>query len=290
MEIIRKVHELQQTTTNLKRNKQTIGFVATMGYLHEGHTALMLAAKRENDVLVASIFVNPLQFGPTEDFASYPRDEERDIAIAEKAGVHILFIPSAEEMYPKQLMIEMKMTDRVNVLCGRSRTGHFDGVITVLSKLFHIVQPERTYFGLKDAQQVAVVDGLITNHNFPIELIGIPTVRETDGLAKSSRNIRLLANEREEAKWLYQALQNGQKVIVDGESNPAMIVKEVKATIETKVSGKIDYIELLSYPELQAISNIGGQLILAVAVQFENARLIDNFIIDSNGDIIKQYN
>lgn len=290
MEIIRKVNELQQTTTNLIRNKQTIGFVATMGYLHEGHTALMLAAKKENDVLVASNFVNPLQFGPTEDFASYPRDDERDIAIAEKAGVDILFMPGVEEMYPKQLMIEMKMIDRVNVLCGRSRPGHFDGVITVLSKLFHIVRPDRTYFGLKDAQQVAVVDGLITNHNFPIELIGIPTVRETDGLAKSSRNIRLLANEREEAKWLYQALLNGQKLIVDGESNPSMIVKEVKTTLEAHVSGKIDYIELLSYPELQAISNIGGQLILAVAFQFENARLIDNLIIDSNGDIIKQYN
>ena len=290
MKIIRKVNELQQTTTNLKRNKQTIGFVATMGYLHEGHTALMRAAKKENDVLVASIFVNPLQFGPTEDFASYPRDEDRDIAIAEKAGVQILFIPSAEEMYPKQLMIDMKITDRVDVLCGRSRPGHFDGVITVLSKLFHIVQPDRTYFGLKDAQQVAVVDGLITNLNFPLDLIGIPTVRETDGLAKSSRNIRLLTNEREQAKWLYQALLKGQKLIVNGESNPTMIVNEVKATLEAHVSGKIDYIELLSYPELQAISDIGGQLILAVAVQFENARLIDNLIIDSNGDIIKQYN
>lgn len=289
MDIIRTITELQHKTTDLKQNKKSIGFVATMGYLHEGHETLMSAAREENDIVVASIFVNPLQFGPTEDFDSYPRDEERDISIAKKAGVDLLFIPKVEEMYPQKGLIEMKITERVNVLCGRSRPGHFDGVITVLTKLFHIVQADRTYFGLKDAQQVAVVDALITSFNFPVQLIGIPTIRESDGLAKSSRNIRLSVSERENAKFLYQALQSGQNLIVDGENNPAMIVKEVKSILENETSGKIDYVELLSYPELHKVDNTNQQLILAVAVQFNEARLIDNLIIDSEGNIIKQF-
>lgn len=289
MNIIRTITELQQITTNLKQSKKSIGFVATMGYLHEGHETLMTAARDENDIVIASIFVNPLQFGPTEDFDSYPRDEERDISIAKKAGVDLLFIPEVEEMYPQKGLIEMKITERVNVLCGRSRPGHFDGVITVLTKLFHIVQADRTYFGLKDAQQVAVVDALITYFNFPVQLVGIPTIRESDGLAKSSRNIRLSVSEREEAKSLYQAIQRGQNLIVDGEDNPAMIVKEVKSILENKTSGKIDYVELLSYPELHQVDDTNQQLILAVAVQFNEARLIDNLIIDSEGNIINQF-
>lgn len=289
MNIIRTITELQQITTNLKKSKKSIGFVATMGYLHEGHETLMTAARDKNDIVIASIFVNPLQFGLTEDFDSYPRDEERDISIAKKAGVNLLFIPDVKEMYPQKGLIEMKITERVNVLCGRSRPGHFDGVITVLTKLFHIVQADRTYFGLKDAQQVAVVDALITYFNFPVQLVGIPTIRESDGLAKSSRNIRLSVSEREEAKFLYQALQRGQNLIVDGENNPAMIVKEVKSILENKTSGKIDYVELLSYPELHQVEDTNQQLILAVAVQFDEARLIDNLIIDSEGNIIKQF-
>lgn len=289
MNIIRTITELQQITTNLKKSKKSIGFVATMGYLHEGHETLMTAARDKNDIVIASIFVNPLQFGPTEDFDSYPRDEERDISIAKKAGVNLLFIPDVEEMYPQKGLIEMKITERVNVLCGRSRPGHFDGVITVLTKLFHIVQADRTYFGLKDAQQVAVVEALITYFNFPVQLVGIPTIRESDGLAKSSRNIRLSVSEREEAKFLYQALQRGQNLIVDGENNPAMIVKEIKSILENKTSGKIDYVELLSYPELHQVDDTNQQLILAVAVQFDEARLIDNLIIDSEGNIIKQF-
>ncbi|MHA6251123.1 pantoate--beta-alanine ligase [Oceanobacillus sp. CAU 1775] len=289
MKVIRKIKEMQAVTTKLKTEKKTIGFVATMGFLHEGHTTLMENAKRENDVLISSIFVNPLQFGPTEDFSEYPRDEERDISIARDAGVDFLFIPDVEEMYPEENKIKMHITDRVDVLCGSSRPGHFDGVITVLTKLFHIIQPDRTYFGLKDAQQVSVVDALITNLNFPTELIGIPTVRETDGLAKSSRNVRLTAIERKEAKYLYQALLRAQQLFIDGEDNPAIIIREVKSTIEKHTTGRIDYVELLSFPSLKAFERINEQFIIAVAVQYSNARLIDNLIIDSNGRIVQQY-
>lgn len=291
MEIIRKINELQKKIIHLKRNKKTIGFVATMGYLHEGHTTLMSAANEENDFVVTSIFVNPLQFGPTEDFATYPRDEERDISIARTAGVDLLFLPEVEEMYPNSAksIIKLKITERVDVLCGRSRPGHFDGVITVLTKLFHIVQADRTYFGLKDAQQVAVVDALITDLNFPIQLVGIPTVREADGLAKSSRNVRLSDKERMEAKGLYQALLTGQKLIIDGENNPDMIIKEVKDVLKQATMGKIDYVELLSFPDLKRVDVIHGQIIIAIAVQFSNARLIDNFIMNADGSILKQF-
>lgn len=289
MKIIRKIKELQNITTDLKRSNQTIGFVATMGFLHEGHLTLMEQSKLENDILVSSIFVNPLQFGPTEDFSEYPRDEERDIALAKKAGVDYLFLPSVEEMYPEENKIRMSITERVNVLCGQSRPGHFDGVITVLTKLFHIVQADRTYFGLKDAQQVAVVDSLLSHLNFPTELVGIPTVRESDGLAKSSRNVRLLESEREEAIYLYQSLLRAQQLVIDGENNPAMIVEEVKSMLEEHTTGRIDYVELLSFPSLQKVDQVNEQFIIAIAVQFTHARLIDNLIIDSNGSIVKQY-
>lgn len=289
MKIIRKIKELQDITTDLKRSNKTIGFVATMGFLHEGHLTLMERSKLENDILVSSIFVNPLQFGPTEDFSEYPRDEERDIALAKDAGVDFLFLPSVEEMYPEENKIKMNITERVDVLCGRSRPGHFDGVITVLTKLFHIVQADRTYFGLKDAQQVAVVDSLLRHLNFSTKLIGIPTVREADGLAKSSRNVRLLESEREEAVYLYQALLKAQQLVIDGENNPAMIVEEVKSMLEEHTTGKIDYVELLSFPSLKKLDLVNEQFIIAVAVQFTNARLIDNLIIDSKGSIVKQY-
>lgn len=289
MKIIREIKDLQHITTDLKRSNKTIGFVATMGFLHEGHLTLMERSKLENDILVSSIFVNPLQFGPTEDFSEYPRDEERDIALAKDAGVDFLFLPSVEEMYPEENKIKMNITERVDVLCGRSRPGHFDGVITVLTKLFHIVQADRTYFGLKDAQQVAVVDSLLRHLNFSTKLVGIPTVREADGLAKSSRNVRLLESEREEAVYLYQTLLKAQQLVIDGENNPAMIVEEVKSMLEEHTTGKIDYVELLSFPSLKKLDLVNEQFIIAVAVQFTNARLIDNLIIDSNGSIVKQY-
>lgn len=288
MEVIRSVKEMQQKMTALRQQKKHIGFIPTMGFFHEGHTSLMKEAKKENHIITTSIFVNPLQFGPDEDFERYPRNEEHDIVEAEQSGVDIIFIPEAKDMYPNHPMIKMDITDRAHALCGRTRPGHFAGVLTVLTKLFHIVQPDKTYFGLKDAQQVAVVSALIHDLNFPIELIGLPTIREQDGLAKSSRNVYLDKAERQEAVWLYKALTYAQQLVVDGESNPAIIVKEVIEKITKGTTGSVDYVEILSYPELKPITVINQQVILAVAVKFKHARLIDNLLLNKNGKIINR--
>lgn len=288
MKIIRTVSEMQETALSLVKENKTIGFVATMGFFHEGHISLMEQAKIDNEVVISSIFVNPLQFGPSEDYEQYPRDEQKDLMLAEHAGVDIVFIPDTRDMYPRKMVISLDITDRANVLCGRSRPGHFQGVVTVLSKLFHIIQPTKTYFGRKDAQQVAVVDALIEDLNYPIELVALPTIREKDGLAKSSRNVNLHKEERKEAPWIYAALEQGRQLVVDGEKNPDIVVKEVLDTIENHTSGSIDYVELLSYPDLQPISVIEQQVILATAVYFKGARLIDNLLFDKNGEAVKR--
>jgi pantoate--beta-alanine ligase len=284
MKIIRTVKEMQTIALKLRGENKTIGFVPTMGFLHEGHMELMRAARKENDILILSIFVNPLQFGPNEDFDRYPRDEEHDRMVAEQEKVDYVFLPTVEEMYPYKRTIELKAIDRTNVLCGRTRKGHFDGVITVLTKLFHIIQPNKVYFGLKDAQQVAVVDTLIKEFNFPIELIPIPIVREKDGLAKSSRNVYLSENERKEAKFIYQALTSGLELVKKGETSSNKIVEQVKQFINTNTHGKIDYVELLTYPELKPTDHVQQTVILATAVYFEKARLIDNIIFNENGE------
>ncbi|WP_153462716.1 pantoate--beta-alanine ligase [Sediminibacillus terrae] len=283
MEIIRSVKQLQQQAEKLRQSGKRIGFVPTMGYLHEGHQALMEKARNENDILIVSIFVNPLQFGPGEDFDTYPRDQERDAQIAKTQHVDILFLPSTEEMYPKEQAITMRVVRRADVLCGKSREGHFDGVVAVLTKLFHLAQPHRVYFGMKDAQQVAVVDALVKDFNFPLDIVPVSTVREEDGLAKSSRNVYLSDQERQEAKEIYQALMHGRQLIVDGTKNPDTIVKEVEDFIKKRTHGKIDYVELLTYPELTPMNVVQRQVILAAAVHFEKARLIDNLVLDQNG-------
>ncbi len=281
MKITRTIDEIKTELNKVKG--KTIGFVPTMGYLHEGHLSLVKKAREESDIVVLSIFVNPLQFGPNEDFDRYPRDEARDASLAEENGVDILFLPTVDTMYPEEMHIEMKVTKGTEVLCGRSRPGHFDGVATVLTKLFHIVEPDQTYFGLKDAQQFAVVHTLISQLNFPIRLVGLPTVREKDGLAKSSRNVYLSEKEREEATILYKALQLGQSLIQDGEKESEVIVEKVVAYLRSHTSARIDYVELLSYPDLKSIVEVEEQVILALAVHFEKARLIDNIIISSEG-------
>jgi|SRR5690625_3994884 len=286
MKIIRSVQTIMQEIKNMR--DKTIGFVPTMGYLHDGHLSLVKEAKKENDLVVMSIFVNPLQFGPNEDFERYPRDEKKDAQIAEETGVDILFLPTVQEMYPEKLGIKMTIQQQTNVLCGRSRPGHFDGVITVLTKLFHMIQPTKSYFGLKDAQQFAVVHTLIKQLNFPVQLVGLPTVREKDGLAKSSRNVFLSEAERIEATSIYASLMHGRKLIVDGIRNPDTIIREVKKYLQQTTSGKIDYVELLSFPELDTVSAIDKQIIIAVAVYFEKARLIDNIILNVDGSIVKR--
>jgi pantoate--beta-alanine ligase len=282
MKIVTSRTDLAILMSENKKMGKSIGFVPTMGYLHEGHLTLAKAAREQNDLVVMSIFVNPLQFGPGEDFETYPRDTVRDTAFAESAGVDYLFIPAVEEMYPNPLSLDIKVTDRVDVLCGKKRQGHFDGVAAVLIKLFNLVMPERAYFGLKDAQQVAVIHGLIDDLFFPIEIVGIPTVREEDGLAKSSRNVRLNEKERHEAPELYQALLKARKAVLDGEKSTAKIVDIVKKHISESTSGKIDYVEIYAYPSLSIIESfdVKGKVIMAIAVQFDKARLIDNIILN----------
>ncbi|PKG24103.1 pantoate--beta-alanine ligase [Niallia nealsonii] len=272
--------ELQQLTTKLKNDQKTIGFVPTMGYLHEGHRALLKEAREDNDVVVLSIFVNPLQFGPNEDLDSYPRDFEHDKQVAVEENVDYIFYPSAEEMYPKTLSVTVNVQKRTDVLCGKSRPGHFDGVATVLTKLFHLVQANRVYFGQKDAQQVAVVDGLINDFHFPLELVSVPTVREEDGLAKSSRNVRLSDPERMEAGILYRSLAEAREEMIKGKTDINQLRNRLVADIERESSGKVDYLEVLTYPDLEQPKNLSGRIIVALAVQFSQARLIDNIIFD----------
>jgi pantoate--beta-alanine ligase len=284
MQIIETIHEMQQKIISLKNDSKRIGFVPTMGYLHEGHLNLIRKSKSENDITVLSIFVNPLQFGPKEDLSTYPRDFNRDSQLAQNEGVDFVFYPSVKEMYPMELSVRVTVQDRTEVLCGKSRPGHFDGVATVLVKLFNIVQPNRAYFGLKDAQQVAVVDGLINDFNFPIELVPVETIREEDGLAKSSRNVYLSEQERAEATALYSSLKLAKQQIEANERNVEQIVEFMKEYIEKNTSGIVDYIEIYSYPQLKPFrgSDLDTKLIIALAVKFSKARLIDNIIIEFN--------
>jgi len=278
MKVITSISQMQKEVQSLKNDKLSIGYVPTMGYLHEGHARLVKKAREENDIVIMSIFVNPLQFGPNEDLDAYPRDFERDSEIAKNEKVDYIFYPSVEEMYPSKPSVTLVIQKRVDVLCGSSRPGHFDGVATVLAKLFHIIQPTRAYFGMKDAQQVAVVDGLITDLHFPIELIPVETVREEDGLAKSSRNVRLTSKEREEASVLYKSLKEAEKQISSGERDIDVIISNMKNTISNNSSGAVDYIEIYSYPELENLEILEGKIIIALAVKFTNARLIDNLV------------
>ncbi|NTU25348.1 pantoate--beta-alanine ligase [Bacillus tequilensis] len=279
MRQITDISQLKEAIRQYQSEGKSIGFVPTMGFLHEGHLTLADKARQENAAVVMSIFVNPAQFGPNEDFEAYPRDIERDAVLAKNAGVDILFTPDAHDMYPGKKNVTIHVERRTDVLCGRSREGHFDGVAIVLTKLFNLVKPTRAYFGLKDAQQVAVVDGLISDFFMDIELVAVDTVREEDGLAKSSRNVYLTAEERKEAPKLYRALQTGAELIRAGESDPEAVIKAVKDMIQS-TSGTIDYVELYSYPELEPVNKMEGKLILAVAVAFSKSRLIDNIIID----------
>jgi len=284
MKVITTIKDMQQEMKKEKQLGRSIGFVPTMGYLHEGHATLLGGARTENEVVALSIFVNPTQFGPNEDFDTYPRDFERDERVAKEANVDYLFYPSVEEMYKPSRSVAITVTDRVDVLCGQKRPGHFDGVATVLTKLFHIVTPDRAYFGKKDAQQVAVVDGLIEDFNFPVELRAVDTVREADGLAKSSRNVYLTDKEREEAPVLFKSLQSALQLLESGEKHVEIIKQAIRKEIEQYTSGKVDYIEVYTYPELKTIKQAAGKIIIALAVQFSKARLIDNVIVDVQGD------
>jgi pantoate--beta-alanine ligase len=275
MKIIETIAELR---AQLQPHREgVIGFVPTMGYLHQGHLSLVGRAREECDLVVMSIFVNPTQFGPQEDFATYPRDFERDRRFAEKAGVDLLFVPSRKEMYPRPSLTKIEVQQVTERLCGASRPGHFEGVALVVSKLFHIVEPNRAYFGLKDAQQVAVIEQMVYDLSMPVQIVPCPTVREPDGLAMSSRNVRLTPEQREQAATINQVLQE----VKQQEWETAAAINEyVRQRLETLSLAKVDYVETLCYPSLEPIDQLAGErVIVAVAVYFGSTRLIDNLII-----------
>jgi pantoate--beta-alanine ligase len=282
MKIVTTITEMQSEINRQKELGKSIGFVPTMGFLHEGHLTLMKKARQENDIVVLSIFVNPIQFGPGEDYETYPRDFERDLELAQGEKIDFLFHPSVEEMYPHSSTVKVVVQERTDVLCGKSRPGHFDGVATILTKLFTIMMPSRAYFGKKDAQQVAVVEGLISDFHFPIQLGPVDIVREEDGLAKSSRNVKLLHDERKQASALYRSLQIARETIENGERNPINVIQLIERHIKDETSGIVDYIEVYSYPSLDRLEKIKGSIIIALAVKFSRVRLIDNVMMDVN--------
>ncbi len=270
--------EMQRAVARENREGKTVGYVATMGFLHEGHLSLIERARKENDLVVLSIFVNPTQFGPDEDFEEYPRDTDRDLRLAKKAGVDYVFTPTPETMYPTDAGIRILPGEMAKVLCGASRPTHFDGVLQVILKLFHIIDPDRAYFGMKDVQQLAIIESFVRDYNFRTEIVRVPTYREEDGLAKSSRNVHLTERERMEAPALYEALKRGETLLLNGET-AEKVEKMTEKWIEKNTSGTVDYVSLLSYPQLTPPQEKTETFVLACAVYFSKTRLIDNVII-----------
>lgn len=279
MQTIHEPSAIWRRCESLRREGQTIGFVPTMGAFHEGHLSLMRSARAENDVVVVSIFVNPIQFGRGEDFDSYPRDLYGDLAQAETAGVDLVFAPSAEAIYPKGFRTYVDVTELTEGLCGASRPGHFRGVTTVVAKLFNLVRPHRAYFGQKDYQQSVVVRRLIADLNMDIEIVLLPTVRESDGLAMSSRNIRLTPPQRRAASVLYASLSRAEARVRAGERSAQAILEEVRAMIEAEPLAQIDYVVLCDPETLKPLDRIEGPVLAALAVRFGETRLIDNLLI-----------
>ncbi|AZN40752.1 pantoate--beta-alanine ligase [Paenibacillus albus] len=285
------ITELRQLLAEQRKQSpdSRIGLVPTMGFLHEGHASLMRRADEECDFNVLSVFVNPLQFGPNEDFERYPRDIERDAAIAEKNGIDILFMPSVQEMYPTKPLTKVLISDVTDRLCGASRPGHFDGVGTVVSKLFNLVQPTKAYFGMKDAQQVAVIEQMVHDLNIPVQIVRCETVREANGLAMSSRNVYLNEEQREQAVVLSQTLRDAQSWLEETGMTTGELTKRIQASIEKAPLAVIDYAEVLIYPSLsiiephQQLSQLSGTLIIAFAVKFGSTRLIDNRLFELQG-------
>lgn len=282
MQVLKTIAELRTWVAAKRDEKQTIGFVPTMGALHEGHLTLATAAKKENDVAIMSVFVNPTQFGPNEDFDAYPRDLARDVELAASVGVDAVFAPSVDDMYPHDGGIRLLAGRQATILCGASRPGHFDGVIQVVSKLFNLVQPTHAYFGQKDAQQVAIIQTMVRDFNFPVTLRIIPVVREEDGLAKSSRNIYLNEAERAEAPNIYAALQMARNIVVET-NDAAAAVQAARNHIESTTNGRIDYIEVLSYPDLAQVNEQTTDVLIAAAVYIGTTRLIDNILVSVGG-------
>lgn len=302
MIIARTIKEARQAVQRLRNARSgnarsaSVGFVPTMGYLHEGHGSLIERAKQDNEIVVLSIFVNPLQFGPNEDYNSYPRDEDKDFKYAAALGVDLIFTPPVSEMYPEPVKTTVTVSELTARLCGASRPGHFDGVTTVVSKLFHIISPDKAYFGQKDAQQAAVITQMVQDLSMNIQIVTCPTLREPDGLALSSRNVYLSAEERKQALVLYESLNLAkQEIVTNKRITVGELVRQMESTIRSAPDARIDYIEVLTYPKLQPLANNQSidaieeteYFIIALAVFIGKTRLIDNCILESGKAPIK---
>lgn len=279
MEIIGSVSEMQKLADQLRQKGVTIGLVPTMGYLHEGHLSLIREAKTNSDIVVVSVFVNPTQFGPGEDFKDYPRDFDRDAKLAESAGCDIIFHPDVQDMYPENHKTHVQVEQITGVLCGASRPTHFRGVTTIVAKLFNIVKPHLAVFGQKDAQQVIVIKRMVEDLNFDLKIVVAPIMREPDGLAMSSRNIYFTPGQRKQAVVLYESLMHAKKIIEQGERNGEHVKKQIRSMIEQQPDAKIDYIEIVDTSNLNPVKHLQGEILIALAVKIGKPRLIDNVIV-----------
>ena len=283
MKIVETVAEVREQVKAWRKEGLTVGLVPTMGYLHEGHQSLIAKACAQNDRVVVSVFVNPTQFGPNEDLESYPRDLEHDAALCESTGAALIFHPTPEEMYPKGFCSFVDMDVLTKELCGLSRPIHFRGVCTVVSKLLHIVQPDKAYFGEKDAQQLAVIRRMVLDLNMNVEIVGCPIVRESDGLAKSSRNTYLSPAERKAALVLSKSIFAGKQLAEAGETDAAKLVQAMTKIIEAEPLAKIDYVKVVDLMTMQQIPKLDRPFLAAIAVYIRKTRLIDNFMMQAGG-------
>jgi len=281
MIIIKSVSEMQQWVASVRGAAEAISFVPTMGFLHQGHVSLLDEGRRRGDKLVLSIFVNPTQFGQGEDFEDYPRDLQQDSQLAEQAGVDVIFAPTAKQMYPNGYATYVDVEGITNTLCGASRPGHFRGVCTVVSKLFNIIQPQVAIFGQKDFQQLAVIQRMIQDLNLPVEILGLPIYRESDGLAMSSRNVYLTEVQRPQALVLSQSLARARELVAAGQKDVAAIILELKTKINQQPAARIDYVQICHQLTLKDQLDVDNDSVLLLAVYIGKTRLIDNgFLVD----------
>jgi len=279
MQILKTVNEMRAVSRTARGEGERLGFVPTMGALHEGHLSLVRAAKLQSDAVIVSIFVNPRQFGPNEDFAKYPRTFENDCGLLEKEGVDFIFAPPVEAMYPAGAVTYVSVEGLSGKLCGKSRPGHFRGVTTVVATLFHIVEPDVAFFGQKDAAQVAIVRRMVKDLNHPVEIVACPIVREPDGLAMSSRNGYLSAKERKWALALYRSLMQVQELFQGGEDSAIRLIEAGKRVLAAQPEVKVDYLEIVDPETLDARGSVAGPALVAVAAYVGTTRLIDNIVL-----------
>lgn len=278
MKVVKTIKEVREIVNEWKSQGLSVGLVPTMGFLHEGHKSLIEKSVSQNDKTVVSVFVNPIQFGPTEDLEAYPRDILHDMALVEMAGGDIIFNPEVSEMYPGHFTTLINTTETTELLCGAKRPVHFGGVCTVVSKLFNIVKPNRAYFGQKDAQQLATIRRIVRDLNFDIEIVACPIVREADGLAKSSRNTYLNKEERVAALILSKSLILGREALENGERDPKKVIEIITNNLNTEPLAKVDYVDIVDSINIQHIDKIEGEVLVAIAVYIGKTRLIDNFL------------